>query len=546
MDGSPTSAAQLWHFDDARADRAQRFVERGLVHTKGRHARRPFLLEPWQRDEIIRPMFGTVMYDPQLEQWVRQYRLAWIELGRKNGKSELLSALALYFLCADGEESAEVYGAACDRDQAALVYNVAKRMVELSPVLSKRLEVLDSKKRIIDPKTNSVYQVLAADAGGNLGQNPHAIVFDEVLTQPNRELWDALRTGMGARSQPIMIAATTAGNTGNDFCLEEHEYSLSVAESPDTDPHRLVFARNCPTDWNWEDEGSPADPETGRQATGWYLANPALGSFLSIQTLRAEAAEAKQRPSAQNAFRQFRLNQWVSQTMRWLDMAVWDVNAGSVPASDLPTLMESMPAYAGLDLASAEDFAAWCLVFPGGEDTPTAVIWRFWVPETAVERHRSRDRIRLWAEQGHVTIVPGNTIRFDDIETAIHADMERYRVEKVGYDPWQSPQIVQRLEDAGVLCVKIPQTLMRLSAPTKEIERLLAERDLAHGGNPVARWMADNVEAIADGEGHIKPSKKKSADKIDGISALVNALFVALLVPEPDLTPEVFDLEAFL
>lgn len=544
----PDNDSGLWRFDPDRADRTERFIERALVHTKGRHARKPFTLSTWQRDEIVRPLFGTVMWDAQLDQWVRQYRLAWIELGRKNGKSELLSGLALYMLLADGEESAEIYGAAKDRDQAALVFDVAKRMTELSPILSRMVEektlvVIDSRKRIINTQTNSVYQVIAADAGGNLGQNPHGILFDEVLTQPNRELWDALKTGMGARAQPLMIAATTAGTTGAAFCLEEHEFSDQVAADPELDPHRFVFMRNTPTEWPWEDEGRPAD-DTGQPATGWYLANPALGDFLSIATLRAEANEAKQRPSAQNAFRQFRLNQWVSQSNRWLDMNIWDANAGPMAPADLAEVMAGEVAYGGLDLASSEDFAAWCLVFPA--DTRTVVLWRFWVPQAAVERSRSRDRIDAWARQGHVTIVPGRTIRFDEIETAIHEDLEKYQVQMVGFDPWQSPQIVQRLEDAGMQCVKTPQTIMRLSAPTKEVERLLAERELTHGGNPVARWMADNVEAVIDGEGHIKPSKKKSADKIDGISALVNALFVALLAPEPDMTPEIFDLGSLL
>lgn len=534
----------LWQFDDARASRVERFIERSLVHTKGRHARKPFILSPWQRNEIIRPLFGTTMYDEQLAQDVRQYSLAWIELGRKNGKSELLSGLALYLLVGDNEESAEIYGAAKDRDQASLVYNVAKRMVELSPILSSRLTVIDSKKRIIDERTNSYYQVIAADAGGNLGQNPHGILFDEVLTQPNRELWDALKTGMGARAQPLMIAATTAGTTGAEFCLEEHEFSAQVFADKTLDPQRFVFQRNCPREWQWDDEGQPA--KDGKPATGWYLANPALGDFLSINTLRSEANEARQRPSVQNSFRQFRLNQWVSQANRWIDLNVWDSSAGPVSALELPAMMTGEPCFGGLDLSSAEDFTSWCLVFPGERDQPTAVTWRFWVPERAVDRHRSKDRLYAWASQGYLTIVPGNTIRFDDIEAAIHEDLERYQVQQIGFDPWQSPQIIQRIEDAGMVCVKIPQTLTRLTAPTLEVERLLAERRLAHGGHPVARWMADNVETVRDGEGHVKPSKKSSPDKIDGIAALVNGLFVTLLAPEPDVTPEVFDLSEFL
>lgn len=511
-------------FDEARADRVQKFFERILVHTKGRFARAPFLLEPWQRDDIIRPLFGTVRYDEQLEEWIRAYSLAWIELGRKNGKSELAAGIALVLLCADDEEEAEVYGAAKDRDQAKLVYQVAKRMVELSPFLSKRLTVIDSKNRIIDPKTGSFYQVVASDAGGNLGTNPHGIVFDEVITQPNRALWDDLKTGMGARSQPLMLALTTAGNDPSSMAAEEHLHSERVLQDPSLDPARFVYMRNTPADADWRDE------------TYWHQANPALGSFLRLQVLRDEAVEAAQSPAKQNAFRQFRLNQWVRQTTRWLDMGLWDENAGLVVADH----MQAKACYAGLDLASTSDFVAWVMYFPGAlvesDGAKDAVLARFWLPEAAVAARKDHMRavFQQWAREGHLAVTAGDTVDYAEIRAQIDRDLQLFRVQGVGYDPWNATEIIQwmRRRKGTKWAKPVPQTVTKLNAPSKELERLLGLRRLRHGGNPVLRWMADNVQATADGSGNIKPDRAKSKEKIDGIAALVDALAVAMDRPE--------------
>lgn len=230
------SGEMEWRVDYARAERVRTFFEKVLVHPRDKT---PFILSPWEWTEIILPIFGTIHFDDHHGEWVRQYNLAWLEMARKNGKSEILAGLALYLLCADGQHMAEVYGAACDRDQAALVYNTAKAMVEASPYLSSRCKVIDSKKTITYPATNSVYRVIPADANGALGTNPSGIVFDEVLTQPNRELWDALKTGLGARKNALMIAATTAAYTTAKFALEEHDYGARVLKAPSIDPQQV-------------------------------------------------------------------------------------------------------------------------------------------------------------------------------------------------------------------------------------------------------------------------------------------------------------------
>jgi phage terminase large subunit-like protein len=509
------------HLCQPRAVRAAGFYRDVLVHTKGRFARKKFLLADWQREEIVRPLFGTVRWEDQLEEYVRQYTLAWLELARKNGKSELVAGGGLFLLVGDDEEEAEVYGAAKDRDQAAIVYQVAKRMVELSPLLSKRLTVIDSKKRIIDPKTGSFYQVVASDAGGNLGKNPSGILFDEVITQPNRELWDDLKTGAGARDQTMMIAATTAGNDPSSMAAEEHLHSERVAADPSVDPARFVFMRNTPADADWTDEAN------------WYHANPGLGDFLRIQVLRDEAKEAELSPRKQNTFRQFRLNQWVRQVTRWLDMGLWDENAGLV----VPEKLKGLDAYGGLDLASTSDFAAWLLVFPGaireaGGVFADGVLARFWLPQAAVEARKDMaPLLKAWAREGFLSITPGDVISFGDIRRQIDLDMRSFRVRRIGYDRWSATELTQwmqaRLGEDQV--VGVTQTTSALNAPSKELERRLGLRQLRHGGHPVLRWMADNVQAFTDSGGNIKPDRKNSKEKIDGIAALVDALFVEMM-----------------
>lgn len=544
--GPVEPAPGLFRYDGTKADRVINFIERFVVHTKGRHAGKPFLLTEWQKDEIIRPLYGTVTLDDQYDEWVRQHRIAWLEMARKNGKSEILSALALYHLIADGEESAEVYSVAADRDQASLVFNVAKRMVELSPVLSKHVEIIDSKKRLVYAKTNSFYQVLPGDAAGALGTNPSAVLFDEVLTQKDRHLWDSMRQGFGTRKEPILIAATTAAYTTAAFALAEHDYGLRLIANPEIDPARFVFIRGVPRDADWLDEGKPAcklpgdhsDHEDcgGPKGTGWYLANPALGDFLNVNTLRAEAQEAREKPSAQNAFRVFRLNQWVSQAERWLDMSVYDANG-------FPTFtredLKGRECFGALDLASTQDFTAWVLLFKGSPMDPSAdgftALPHFFVPRPAVlARTNYRDRMEVWERDGFLTVTEGPTTDYNAILDRVTEDAGLFRIRLVGYDPWNATHLISLLEERGQPTVKVPQTSARLNDPCKALEANLADRQLYHGNNPVLRWMADNVELEITGDGLMRPSKRKSGEKIDGIAALVSALFVASIPIEAD------------
>lgn len=510
------------HLCKPRADHAQAFAEEICVHTKDRWARRPFVLADWQRDDIVRPLFGEVRFDDEAECYVRRFRIGWIELARKNGKSELLAFVALYMLCGDGVESAEVYGCARDTDQARLVFNVAARMVALSPVLSRRLRVIEHSARIVDEKTNSVYVVVPSDALGNLGSNPSCVIFDEVLTQPSGDFWTAMRTGMGTRLEPLLLAATTAGNDPASFAKAEHDECVKIAEDPSRAPHRFVYLRNLPAD---------ADPWDERN---WYHSNPALGDFLSLAALREEALEARNDPARENSFRQYRLNQWVAQSSRWMPMHLYTACVGT-PASEPERLRDQLakrPAWGGLDLASKLDLTAWCLIVPDGIDGHPSALWRFWLPETGVtflDEHTDR-RVSQWVEQGWITVTEGEVIDYEVIEADIIHDAGLLRVTDISYDEWSGEPVRQRLERrTGVPMYPVPQTFKGMTHGMTELMTLTRSRGWSHHGNPVAAFCFDNVEVRhPPGEPDLirpdKPERGKTGKRIDAVPTAAMAV----------------------
>lgn len=509
------------HFCTPRADHAQKFFEEILVHTKGVWARRPFILADWQRDDLIRPIFGEVRWSEEWDRYVRRYRIVWVELARKQGKSEMLAGIALYMLCADDEESAEIYGAAMDRDQARKVFDVAARMVKLSPILSKRLVVKMHEKRIIDEKTGSYYEVIAADAAGNLGHNPHAIVFDEVLTQRNGDLWHSLRTAMGTRTQPLMIAATTPGDDPASWCGLMHDEMLKVADDPARAPHQLAYLRNLDPD---------ADPWDERN---WTFPNPALGDFLSLSALRDEAIEAKNDPAKENAFRQFRLAQWVRQQFRWMPMHLWDDCIGDVwPNPEWGRgQLAGLTAYAGFDLAAKFDLTSWSLLVPDKSGTLHA-LWRFWIPEDALAEldKRSDGKWTRWAQDRWLTVTEGNVVDYEVIYRDIASDAATFKIKAGDADQWSMAPVIQEIEKrTGVKeIVTYTNTYQRMTPGMTELMGLVKTGKLAHHGNPVARACFDSVEvrkAPYDPElirPH-KPERNASGTRVDAVPALAMA-----------------------
>jgi phage terminase large subunit-like protein len=515
-----------FRFAEDRAARAVEFFQTLLVHTKGAYARQPFILDPFQRDDIIRPLFGSMMEDPDTLEWVRQYTLAWIEMARKNGKSEVLAGTGLLLTGGDDEEGAEVYGVAKDTDQASLVFNVARRMVELSPVLSKHFTIYPTNRRIVYAKTSSFYRVIAADALGNLGHDPHGILFDEVIAQPNGDLWDALKTGFGARRQPLMIAATTAGDDMADFARQEHEFSEKVAADPSLDPRRFVYIRNLPKDADWRDESRWGEP------------NPALGSFLRPQVLRDELTSAMNHPREERRFRMFRLNQWQTGAEEGVDWD-WAESVGSVVEDKL----KGKRCWGGLVARTAQDLTAlhWLFRSPDKPDEWWA-LWRHFLPEGTLASldDRTGNDASLWAKDklAGLRITEGNEIDIPAITAQIRADAAVFDVAELAYDPNGAIGIVQPVIAEDLVTV-VPINANAQGSSLVEWETFVRSKKYLHGGNPVIAWQMRNLILRESVGGITKIDPKLSHDVVPGVVAAELALRRALLAQEKKASPMV-------
>lgn len=493
------------HYDEDKADRAVMFIE-NLRHTKGKWAGKRFWLLPWQ-EQIIRDVFGIVKEDGK-----RQFRTAYIEIGKKNGKSELAAAVALYLLYADNEPSAEVYGAAADRQQASIVFDVANQMVQMTPALMKRSKVMGATKRIVNYNNQGFYQVLSAEVGTKHGLNVSGLVLDEVHAQPNRKLYDVLTKGSGdAREQPLFFLITTAGTDKESICYELHMKSTDILAGRKVDPTFYPVVFGLTDEDNWHDEAN------------WYKANPSLGQTIQIDRVRDAYQEALQSPAEENVFKQLRLNMWVASLTRFIPEQIYD--KGNIPI-DMEALL-GRDCYAGLDLSSTGDITAFVLVFPPRNETEKyIVVPYFWVPEDTIPIRVRRGNVPYdsWVAQGHIIATEGNVIHYDAIEKKIEELGKKYHILEIAVDRWNATHVIQNLEGEGFTMVPFGQGYKDMSPPTKEFYKLLMEGNIIHGGNPVLRWMAGNVVVETDAAENIKVTKAKSPEKIDGIVATIMAL----------------------
>lgn len=441
------------------------------------------------------------------------------------------AGIALYLLAADGEIGGQVFSAAADKTQAAIVFEIAKKMVEASPALSRRIQVF--RRSLVHPRTGSSWRVLSADVKTKAGLNASGVIFDELHTQPTRDLYDTLKGSTSARRQPLTIYLTTAGHDRTSICFEEWEYARAVRDGAIEDRryYPVIYEAAEKDDWR--------DPRV------WRRANPNLGVSKFEDVLAADVAEAERRPNAQNRFRREELNIWTENVSAWLDLTVW----GKAPPPLAREALRAIRGYGGLDLSSNRDLTAFALIFPP-EDLERGVfnlLLRFWVPEEQLALRVKRDRVPYdaWVRDGFVTATPGAVVDHARVRTEILELAEEFQIAEIAYDPWGGGAIRNDLEAEGLTMVQVAQNLKNLSAPSKAFEGLVVSRRLAHGGNPVLFWNAQNVVVYKDVNENIRPDKKRSRERIDGIVASVLALDRAQR-HEPAPAPSAYETEGLL
>lgn len=493
------------HFDRQAAQHVIDFFG-FLKHSKGEWAGEPFVLEPWQQF-LIWVIFGWKRADG-----LRRFRTAYIEVPRKNGKSTLAAGIALYLLVADGESGAEIYSAATKRDQAKITWSEAVRMVQKSPALSRMVRHWRSSDNLSVEATASKFQPLGADADNMDGLNVHGVIIDELHAHKNRQVVEVLETATAARRQPLVFEITTAGSDQASICFEHHQYTQQVLETTVEDDTWFAFIACLDKDDDW------TDPLT------WAKANPNLGVSVKPDDLERKVRRAARLPAQQNALRRLHFDEWTQQVDRWLDLSLWDENAGVVEEDDL----RGRACYGGLDLSSVSDVTAWVMAFPwpdGSEELD--ILARFWVPEAKLhdDANQYADQYRGWADQGFLQTTPGDAVDYAFIKKTILEDAEKFQVENLNVDRlFQGYQLSQELVDEGLTVIGMGQGFLSMAVPMRELERRLLGKKLHHGGQPMLRWMAGNVAVRQDPAGNFKPDKASTQGKIDGIVALVMAL----------------------
>jgi phage terminase large subunit-like protein len=504
-------------FDVPAAQHRIAFYSTFLRHSKGEWARQPVELSPWQKF-VIGSVFGWKRADG-----TRRFRYVYEELPRKNGKSTKLAGVGLDMLACDGEPGAEIYAAATKRDQARIIFDEAKRMVASSPDLA--ATIARYKLNLSIDATASKFEPLSSDDRTLDGLNPHCVLVDELHRHKTRALLDVLDTALGSRRQPLLWIITTAGDDDPESVYTaENDYAIKVLEGAVEDDNVFAFISTIDKGDRWDDP------------VAWAKANPNLGISVKLDDLERQARKAAKSAGALVAFKRLRLNVRSSAMDRVIDMAQWVKNSRGWFD---PDKLDRRRCFAGLDLSSKIDISAFVRLYEPEEGGIMRIACRFWMPADTIEERADRDRrpYRRWVEEGWIEATPGNVIDHAEIKAAIIADAKRCEIESMAYDPWNATQLAVELNEAGVEAVEFVQGMRSYTAPTKELQALIADRKLDHGDNPVLTVMASNLKVQRDKNLNEMPNKAHSTGRIDGITALIMALGRRMTVTqrgEPD------------
>lgn len=513
-------------FDPVRVDRVIDALSR-LRHTQGKWALgagTPLRPDPWQVAYIIAPVFGWVRWSDEAGQYVRIIRKLYVDVPRKNGKSTLVGGLLLYLTCADGEPGAQVIAAATTEAQAGFVFAPIKLLAEKSPELKPFVKAYS--KRVLHPNSGSYLQPVANVAEAQHGANIHGAAIDELHIHKTPDMLDALETGTGSRSQPLVMVITTADsgkpNTPYD---QRRKYVEQLARRVFRDETQYGVI------WGATVKDDPFSVATQRKA------NPGYGISPTASYLAAEATKARNSPTDLARYLRLHLGIRTRQHTKYIDLKAWDRN-GSIPG-DLARF-NGREAYGGLDLATTGDLCALCWLFPDDQAGGYDALWRLWTPREnmAALDKRTAGGASTWEKAGWLTVTEGNVADYDWIKTAIETDLDTFDVRSIGFDPWNASPLTVKLAEGGATLVQVRQGFQTLSPPTKELQRLVLSGTeevpmLRHGGNPAIRWQVDNLAVAVDPAGNVKPDKASAADKIDGPVACIIALSEALKRTKP-------------
>lgn len=571
-------------YDESAGDFVCDFISRLPTTDTGRN----FELYPWQTQAIME-FYGSMERDDETGEALRKYWYLYLEIPKKNGKSELAAALGIYHLFADGELNAEVYVCASDKDNAGIVFGAAVFMLTTAPWTAKmiakgELNIIDSRKRIEYRQRvrtgNGGYKwivvgvmaVLSSDAPHKHGYKPSCVIFDELHAQPNRDLWDIMTFGAGSgRKQPVWIVLTTAGDDPDRGSIgwEVHEKAVGVRDARQLrrilddggDPRQVLSLRHVEdadmeqaqmdllardlTNWLPILYGLTAmfgdDPDDLKDIDIWdeklwFLCNPSLGKHLKLRTLRLEAHEARRSEAGEKLFRWLRLNQWISvKAVSWISLNLYDKTQwGPSKKADKAVFMEQLKGktcYGGVDLSTSKDLTAFVLLFPPQPGLDVAVLVPFiWRPRGTVEEAERRDHApyRDWERAGFLALCEGDIIDYGDVEATIRWATETFDLRMVGFDPYLSRTITQRLEPI-VPIIEIPQDLKNMSPAMKEMDDMMTRHQLLHVHNTCFRWTFGNVRCYVDGNGNCKPLKNKSRGRIDPTVASIIVMAVWMI-----------------
>lgn len=495
------------YFDRKEADRRVAFLKMHR-HTKGELANKPFDVQDNQA------FFMACLFGWKKDNGYRRFTSAYHSMARKGGKTELNAAAANSVLLLDGEHGAEIYCTATKLPQASITFRTMKmllrKMVNDNP--SWRTKIKFNQYRVVYHDCDSIVEALAADSGKLDGLNPACLIADERHAWKTNELYSVLVTGMGARMQPLALTTTTAGFNRNGPCFAARKVGIDILRGIKQDDSYFFIDYTLDEDDDWNDESV------------WCKPNPNIGKAPYWWWMRQQYREAKNHGLAEEIqFKTKNLNVWTTTSSTFIQDDVWMESGSNFD----PDMLIGRNFYGGLDLSSTSDLTAWVLLFPPTESDPVfRILWRFYCPQDRIDRKEKSEGVnyKQWVKDGYVRATPGNTIDYSYIKRDILDDCRKYRLIEASSDPWNAKDLLPFFIDRGLNFFEINQGPANLSAGTKRLEKLVLEKKLDHGNNPVARWMMSNVLLKTDADGNIKIDKAKSADKVDGPAALVFAI----------------------